>query len=188
VSEPADTLSQLIPDQDRVGATSAGGVLAGVWYGPRPVAKVAHAAGFRDDDLFMAVAICGSESWLYTKAYNDNFVDGVVISRDVGLWQINIPASQIGTSAETALYDPEHNASAAFWLWKNRGWEPWVGFTSNAYLHNTYHLWGVLGCGNRWSEIITNRAAVVGYTSTAVKVPAISIPTARTLWPSVPLG
>jgi len=183
-------LLDAIPDETKPRAfTSADGHLDGIHLGPRAVANLAHVAGFRDDNLFAAVAICGSESWMFTKAYNDNVDDatGQVVSRDVGLWQINIPASRIGTSAEAALYDPATNASAARDLFISRGFQPWVGFTSNAYLHDTYTLWAYMGVANRWAEIQNDLAVVAGMTP-QVKVPAISIPTMRKLYPTVPLG
>lgn len=165
-----------------------GGVLAGVRLGPRVIAKLAHDAGFRDDSLFMAVAICAGESDFYTKARNDNLgPDGTVVSRDVGLWQINIPAAQIGTQAETSLYDPATNASAAFSLWQRRGWEPWVAFTSNAYLNDTYIGWAMLGVMNRWGEIAHTAATAAGRTS-SLRVPFVSIPDLRKLYPFVDWG
>jgi hypothetical protein len=182
-----DELRASIPAEFQPRAVSKG-VLAGVHLGPRQVAVLAHTAGFRDDDLFTAVAVCGSESWLYTEAHNDNLdASGTVTSRDVGLWEINIPASEIGTSVEASLYDPQTNADHAFQLWKSRGWQPWVGFTSGAYLHDTYRIWAYLGVANRWSEIASGLAGTAGVAS-VVKVPAVSIPTARTLWKGVPLG
>lgn len=168
---------------------SAHGVLAGKHLGPRAVAILAHTAGFRDDELFTAVQVCGAESWMFTRAYNDNIDDqtGQVVSRDVGLWEINIPASLIGSSAEEALYDPQTNANRAFTMWRNRGWQPWAAYTSGVYLHDTYTLWGLLGVMNRLGEINHTFQLAAGYSS-KVKVPAVSIPTARTLWPGVPLG
>lgn len=164
------------------------GVLEGARLGPRVVAKLAHDAGFRDDELFTAVAVCGAESWLFTRAHNDNLDgSGFTLSRDVGLWEINIPASQIGTAAEESLYDPVTNAARAFSLWKARGWQPWAAFNSGVYLHDTYTLWAMLGVANRFVERNHALQVALGYES-AVKVPAVSIPTARKLWPTVPLG
>jgi hypothetical protein len=50
----------------------------------------------------------------------------VVVSRDCGPWQINIPAYQIGTDAEERLYEPEFNVMRARQLFEERGFQPWV--------------------------------------------------------------
>lgn len=207
-----------------------GGVLAGEWVGPRKAAILAHNAGFRDDDLFTAVAVCGAESWLYTKARNDNtalitalaagqvvcnvetyekttIVDAAngkvqlsdgetvtvprttrwITSRDCGLWQINIAAGEINTAVEEVLYDPARNAAAAFKLWQRRGFEPWVAYTGRTYLNDTYTIWAAMGAANRWAELEVNAAVAAGKTS-KVRVPFVSIPQIRVIYPKVPLG
>lgn len=118
-----------------------GGKLLGTQLQPRDIAESLYAVGFRDAlVLSTAVKVCLAESQGYTRAYNDNFgPDGVTVtSRDVGLMQINIPASGIGTAQETDLYDTVTNLKAAFKLWSHRQFEPWVAFTSNVYLRDTY--------------------------------------------------
>lgn len=118
----------------------AGGKLLGPQMQPRDIAAGLHAAGFVIvKDLSDGCKVCLSESQGYERAYNDNLnAEGVVTSRDVGLMEINIPAVDIGTPVEEALYDPATNFARAFHLFSNRGWEPWVGYTSNVYLRDTY--------------------------------------------------
>lgn len=163
---------------------SAHGKLDGVWVGPAEVARAAHAAGFRDLHLFEAVAVAGSESWLYDKAHCDNVDDstGETSSRDVGLWQINIPANEIGTKVETYLLDHDKNAHAAYELWSRRGWQPWVGHNTGAWLHDTYQLWAMFGVGNFW---MTQNVRQKG---THIHSPAVTLGQMKKLFPNVPLG
>jgi hypothetical protein len=116
------------------------GFLLGVQMQPRKIATLAYAAGVRDFyELSRATAISLAESQGYTRAYNDNFdANGKLLSRDVGIFQINIPASQVGTSVEEALYDPAANVAAMKQLYDARGWQPWVAYTTGVYLHDTY--------------------------------------------------
>lgn len=117
-----------------------GGKLLGKQLQPRDIAQSLYAVGFRDALVLSdAVKVCLAESQGYTRAYNDNLnTQGVTTSRDVGLMQINIPASGIGTEQEEALYDPTTNFNAAFKLWFHRKFEPWVAYSSNVYLRDTY--------------------------------------------------
>jgi hypothetical protein len=64
-------------------------------------------------------------------------------SRDVGLFEINIPADQAGTKREADLYVPATNIGVAFEMWSRRGWKPWYGFTGG---HATSTDWW------HWSE------------------------------------
>lgn len=165
------------------------GTLAGKRLGPRGVTKLAFNAGFRDLDLYLAVMVCGSESWFFTQARNDNIDDatGAIKSRDVGLMQINIPASQIGTQVENDLYIPEKNFARAFSMWQNRKWQPWVGFTSHACFHDTYLQWALLGVANYHDEILLQMAKDFGQ-APKTRLPWISIPDLRKLYPDVQLG
>jgi hypothetical protein len=125
------------------------GELKGHQYQPREIAEFAYGAGWKDAyKLVTTVAVCLAESQGFARAYNDNVKDGVVISRDVGLWEINIPADRVGTSVEENLYDPESNANAAYDLWKRRGFQPWVAFNSGVYRHDSYIGRAAMGVGN----------------------------------------
>jgi hypothetical protein len=105
---------------------------------PREIAELCHNAGWRDEDLVVAVAVCLSESGGYPLAWHDNLdsTTGVIKSRDVGLFQINIPGDAIGTEREEALYDPIANVATAMQYWKGRKWQPWYGYT-NGYATST---------------------------------------------------
>jgi hypothetical protein len=112
------------------------GILAGPVLQPWAIARVLHKHGWTDlQNLTTMVAVVLAESAGYTQAYNDNLdSSGNVKSRDVGLCQINIPASKIGTADEEALYDPDTNVAAARKLYEARGFQPWVAFNSGVAL------------------------------------------------------
>lgn len=101
---------------------------------PREIARLCHEAGWRDLELVKAVAVCLSESAGYPLAYHDNAGDRP--SRDVGLFQINIPYEKVGTPYEKDLYAVEANIARARGLYETRGWQPWYGFT-NGYALST---------------------------------------------------
>jgi hypothetical protein len=129
--------------------------LGKVFLQPRQVADLAYRHGVtKAPDLATMIAICFAESQGGVDAWHDNLAtDGAtILSRDVGLWQRNIPASAIGTSQETDLYDPDTNASAMFALYKNRHFEPWASFTSGVYLHDVYTGKAALGLCNFAAE------------------------------------
>lgn len=112
--------------------------LAGLKLEPELIAEKLHALGFRDMDLVEMTATILSESWGWTRAYNDNKdAKGRTISRDCGLGQINIPARLIGTRAEEKLYDPDYNLKQVVRLFRTRRTlrlrrrlQPWYGFTT----------------------------------------------------------
>ena len=152
------------------------GYLLGQQLGPRKLAELAYDAGVTDfKDVARATAIGLAESQGFTRAYNDNVDEnGKVISRDVGLWEINIPASQIGTSVEANLYDPVQNAAAMARLHANRGWQPWVAYTSNVYLHDTYLRRASLGVMNMAAEMFVLDGRAAGQ-SPKTPVPMLSL-------------
>ena len=76
----------------------------------------------------------------------------VITSRDVGLFQINIPARTITMVGETQLYDPDTNVSRAFALWQARGFQPWYGYTLNVYTRDTYIKRAARGVGNFFAD------------------------------------
>ncbi len=101
---------------------------------PRVIARLCHDAGWHDLELVKAVAVCLSESNGYPLAYHDNVGDKP--SRDVGLFQINIPYEQVGTYVEQHLYQIPVNLARARMLYERREWQPWYGFT-NGYALST---------------------------------------------------
>jgi hypothetical protein len=125
-------------------------------YGGKQVMPRDHAhkarAHWKNYELTKAVATAIAESHLYLGAYHDNLLaDGSVGSRDCGVYEFNIPASQIGTLAEDALrtelldptiYEPvwDHSVSLA-WDYYNspwtrnghndiRRWQAWAAYTT----------------------------------------------------------
>ena len=152
------------------------GYLLGQQLGPRKLAELAYDAGVIDfKDVARATAIGLAESQGFTRAYNDNVDEnGKVISRDVGIWEINIPASQIGTSVETNLYDPAQNAAAMARLHAARGWQPWVAYTSSVYLHDTYLRRASLGVMNMAAEMFVLDARADGQ-APKTPVPMLSL-------------
>jgi hypothetical protein len=137
--------------------------LGKVFLQPRQVADLAYRHGVtKAPDLATIIAICYAESQAGVDAWHDNLAsDGTVLSRDVGAWQINVPASAIGTSRETELYDPDTNASAMFALYSNRRFEPWASFTSGVYLHDVYTGKAALGLLNFAAEQFNKAGATL---------------------------
>lgn len=116
----------------------------------------------------------------------------VVTSRDVGLWEINIPAEQIGTPHETHLYDPVENAKAAFGIQSKFGWGRWASVSSGIAFDDTYLVRGWLGAANFLaSGVFALRAQVTDpkrLTHHTVEQPIVTIPMLRTIYPKVNLG
>jgi hypothetical protein len=152
------------------------GELLGVQMQARKIAKLAYDVGITDaHELVTAVAVCLAESQGFDRAYNDNVDDqGRVISRDVGLWEINIPASKIGSQDEEDLYDRENNAAAMYALYKNRKWQPWAAFNSDVYLHSTYIERAALAVQNYLAERLVVMARLAGQTP-RTRIPMVSL-------------
>jgi hypothetical protein len=103
---------------------------------PAQIAEYAHDAGFRGQDLTVAVAVALAESGGDPKAHNP-----VPPDNSYGLWQINMIGSlgparrdQFELDSNRELFDPEENAKAA-WAISGRGnsFQPWTTYTSGAY-------------------------------------------------------
>lgn len=172
--------------------SSASGHLIPPVLNPREIAELAFAAGWHDlHDLSMAVAVSFAECDGYVHSYNDNLDDtGKVTSRDVGAWQINIPASAIGTAREDHLYDPASNAVAAYAMWVARGWKPWSSFTSGVCFDDTYVLRALLGVMNFAAEAMVYEQ-IKRPDRTAhhtISVPVVSTSQLHHLYRSIPLG
>lgn len=117
----------------------------------------------------------------------------VIISRDVAMFEINIPASLIGSKSEEALHDPDQNAAAAHTLWLARGWEPWASYTSGIYTDDTYFYRSLLGLANFGGVLLEKQqlatpARAAEHTLPTPPVPFISPVQLQTLYPSVNLG
>lgn len=103
---------------------------------PAQIAEYAHDAGFRGQDLTVAVAVALAESGGDTKAHNP-----VPPDNSYGLWQINMIGSlgparrdQFDLDGNRELFDPQENAKAA-WAISGHGdsFQPWTTYTSGAY-------------------------------------------------------
>jgi len=134
------------------------GELRGKQIPAKEIAALCWARGWKDSiDLVTIVAVCLSESQGYQRAYNDNIdkVTGEVKSRDCGIFQINIPASQIGTEEEEQLYaDLEYNVDRAYRLFERRGFQPWYAWTLRVYLRDGYIERASRGVGNFLAEML----------------------------------
>lgn len=94
------------------------------------VARAAQAAGFRQPELQIAVAIAMAESGASpvgssggnANAHNDRGED----SR--GLWQINVASNANPDLKGMNLYDPATNAKAAMIIKQRQGWMAWSVF------------------------------------------------------------
>ncbi|MFC6088528.1 type VII secretion target [Saccharothrix lopnurensis] len=103
---------------------------------PEEIARHAHAAGFRGEDLTIAVAVALAESGGDPRAHNDTPPDN-----SYGLWQINMLGSmgparrrEFGLGSNRELFDPRENAKAANRIsGDGRSWTPWTTYTSGKY-------------------------------------------------------
>ncbi|MEU4767127.1 type VII secretion target [Actinosynnema sp. NPDC023794] len=102
---------------------------------PERIARHAHDAGFRGQDLTIAVAVALAESGGDPRAHNSTPPDN-----SYGLWQINMlgglgPARrrEFGLESNRELFDPAENARAAKKVAGDGGWTPWTTYTSGAY-------------------------------------------------------
>ncbi|XVV01507.1 type VII secretion target [Actinosynnema sp. CA-248983] len=103
---------------------------------PEQIARHAHDAGFRGEDLTTAVAVALAESGGDPRAHND-----VPPDNSYGLWQINMlgalgPARrrEFGLESNRELFDPAENAKAANRIsGDGRSWTPWSTYTNGAY-------------------------------------------------------
>lgn len=103
---------------------------------PEKIAQYAHDAGFRGQDLTVAVAVALAESSGRTTAHNP-----VPPDDSYGLWQINMIGSlgparreEFDLDRDRELFDPAKNAEAAWEIsGHGRSFEPWTTYTSGAY-------------------------------------------------------
>jgi lysozyme-like protein len=93
----------------------------------------ATGAGFRGDDLNIAVAVALAESSGDPGAVGD---EALTIGGSIGLWQINLRWHP--EYAAASLVDPQTNANAAFAIYVEAGHSfiPWSTYKSGAYLEH----------------------------------------------------
>jgi hypothetical protein len=160
---------------------------------PMDIAAIAYAAGWHDpQDIVMAVSVALAESQGYAGSYNDNVgPDGIISSRDCGLWQINIPTSLIGTAEETRLRtDLGYNAARAFLLWQARGWQPWAAYNSGVAFDDSYQARALLGVVN-WlgkTQVGLQRQVTTRKAFHTLRIPFVTRTQLRVLYPAIPLG
>ncbi len=88
------------------------------------VAQLAYNAGFRGNDLNVAVAVSRAESGWNTAAIGD-------YGASIGLWQINLPSHPQYSRA--SLLNGQFNANAAFTEYRANGFGPWTVYRTGAY-------------------------------------------------------
>lgn len=96
----------------------------------------ASKAGFKGQDLNIAVAVALAESTGNTKAHNPRGKDD-----SYGLWQINLygdmgPARrrEFALASDADLFQPDVNAKAAYKIFKSQGWQRgWTTYSSGKY-------------------------------------------------------
>lgn len=93
------------------------------------IAEAARRAGFKGNDLVVAVAVAIAESGGDTTAHNDSEPDG---SESFGLWQINSVHKSLLDSGDWR--NPDDNARMAFVVWQMQGWTAWGVFNNQSYL------------------------------------------------------
>jgi hypothetical protein len=89
------------------------------------VATLAANAGWTDDDLSIAIAVCFGESSGNPNAQNLADPNG----GSFGLWQINQPNIPQGSN----VFDPATNAAIAYSVWQSQGWSAWGAYTNGSY-------------------------------------------------------
>lgn len=116
-----------------------------------------------NDGILKATAVALAESRGSLGAYHDNLSPtGEIMSRDCGLFQINISASKVGTDEEAGLrtesLDPEvykvvaaESTRRAYKLYANpwirdgqkdiRKWQPWVAYTLGWAMFPEWWVW-----------------------------------------------
>jgi hypothetical protein len=94
----------------------------------KQLVSVASGAGFRGQNLIIAVAVALAESGGDSNAVNTANANG---STDRGLWQINSVHTQFVVAK---LLDPAYNASAAYTISGGYNWKPWTTYNTGRYL------------------------------------------------------
>jgi hypothetical protein len=124
LTQPADTGC---PAAAGVAVGASGGGAASNARGAALAAVEAARAGFRGNNLVIAVAVAGAES-----SYNPLVRNSIGAS---GLWQI-LQSAHPDLFARYDWRDPAQNAAMAYSAWRAAGdaWIPWTTWTSGAYL------------------------------------------------------
>jgi hypothetical protein len=103
---------------------------------PDQIRSYAANAGFKGDDLNIAVQVALAESGGDPGAHNATPPDD-----SYGLWQINMLGAmgpdrraKFGIKDNRQLFDPATNAHAAFMIWQQQGWQKgWTTVANGKY-------------------------------------------------------
>lgn len=116
-------------------AQGSGGALS-----PVQAASYLAAAGFRGENLVLAVAIAMGESGLRANAHGDTSIAGGGWGHSIGLMQIRSRTGAAGSGDPrdpTMLEDPAFNARAAFQIsGGGQNFKPWTVYTKGLYQRN----------------------------------------------------
>jgi len=104
------------------------------------------------DERHKALATMLAESRCNIGAWHDNVGEGgAVISRDCGLYQINVPVERLNTvelllrseSEDFAEWEPaaKHNVGIARQMWEYRKWQPWVAYNTGWATFPEWWVW-----------------------------------------------
>jgi len=97
---------------------------------PVEVARHAQRAGFRGNDLVRAVAHAGAESSFDPNATNN------IGAGHTGLWQISgVHLRDHPQWTRAWLKNPANNAVAAYTLFRQSGWQPWLATAGRRLLY-----------------------------------------------------
>ena len=125
---------------------------AGWTHRPREAAAYIAAKWQNVDERHKALATMLAESRCNVGAWNDNLADdGHLLSRDCGLFQINVPAANLSDrelmlrteSMESADWEvvSRHNVAVARLMWDERHWQPWVAYNSGWATFPEWWVW-----------------------------------------------
>lgn len=145
----------------------------------QPRDAVALVASHWPNSKVKATATMIAESQLWVGAWHDNFAqDGTLLSRDCGLYQINISGSKVGTAEEDSLRytgtDPptvaavsRGNVDRAYKLWTApwtrdgksdyRRWQAWVAYTTGWAMFREAWVWSQIDDGVPGPWVATGR-------------------------------
>jgi hypothetical protein len=141
------------------------------------VALLAYNAGFRGNDLRIAIALAdGSESMRSPYIINSGAGAGFYA---VGIWQMlsgPTEAWSVGLRDPQANLDPQTNANNAYTLKQGQGWNAWEGYTKGTHIQymtaaNEAATWVEQGYADA-----ANPAAHLTPASTSVAKPAVDVP------------
>lgn len=140
------------------------------------------------DTVTRAVCVCLSESQGYSKAQNENWVNGVLDSTDRGPWQHNDKYGAYDPKTGKPItpedcWDLARSTYFAVRVWaeatvpgtdgqQKGSFRKWVGFTSGVYLYDAYWRRGCVAICNLMSFKLDQERVANGY-ATGVYMPQL---------------